>query len=35
MISQTSRREELAAFDDQLSKRFIKLDPAGYFLIYL
>jgi dihydropteroate synthase len=35
MISQTSRRDDLAAFDDELSKRFIKLDPAGYFLIYL
>ncbi|WP_159790462.1 DUF4346 domain-containing protein [Sodalinema gerasimenkoae] len=35
MISKTSRRDELAAFDDQLSKRFIQLDPAGYFLIYL
>ncbi len=35
MISQTSRRDELAAFDDELSKRFIELDPAGYFLIYL
>ncbi|KPQ39616.1 MAG: dihydropteroate synthase related protein [Phormidium sp. OSCR] len=35
MMSQTSRRDELAAFDDELSKRFIELDPAGYFLIYL
>ncbi|NJK99720.1 MAG: DUF4346 domain-containing protein [Spirulinaceae cyanobacterium RM2_2_10] len=26
---------ELAALDDQLSKRFIDLDPAGYFIIYL
>jgi dihydropteroate synthase len=26
---------DLAAFDDKLSKRFIELDPAGYFLIYL
>ncbi|MEL7071541.1 MAG: DUF4346 domain-containing protein [Cyanobacteria bacterium J06581_3] len=25
----------LAALDDKLSKRFIELDPAGYFLIYL
>lgn len=23
------------ALDDQLSKRYIELDPAGYFLIYL
>lgn len=28
-------REDLTALDDQLSQRFIKLDPAGYFLIYL
>jgi dihydropteroate synthase len=27
--------EELAALDNQLSKRFIELDPDGYFLIYL
>lgn len=26
---------ELAALDDQLSKRFIELDPDGYFLIFL
>lgn len=25
----------LAALDDKLSKRFIELDPAGYFLIYI
>ena len=25
----------LAAIDDQLSKRFINLDPGGYFIIYL
>lgn len=25
----------LTALDNQLSKRFIQLDPAGYFLIYL
>jgi len=25
----------LAAIDNQLSKRFIELDPAGYFIIYL
>lgn len=35
MISKTYNRDELAAFDDELSKRFIELDPAGYFLIYL
>lgn len=27
--------EALAAIDDKLSKRYIDLDPAGYFLIYL
>jgi dihydropteroate synthase len=26
---------QLQALDDQLSKRFIELDPGGYFLIYL
>lgn len=25
----------LAAIDDKLSKRFINLDPGGYFIIYL
>lgn len=27
--------ENLAAIDDNLSKREIKLDPGGYFIIYL
>jgi len=27
--------EERAALDDKLSKRFIDLDPAGYFIIYV
>jgi dihydropteroate synthase len=27
--------KELAALDDKLSKRFIDLDPEGYFIIYL
>jgi dihydropteroate synthase len=27
--------KELAALDDKLSKRYIELDPDGYFLIYL
>ncbi|MGP1387082.1 MAG: DUF4346 domain-containing protein [Thainema sp.] len=27
--------EALAAIDNKLSKRYIDLDPAGYFLIYL
>ena len=30
-----STAEELATIDNKLSKRFIKLDPDGYFLIYL
>lgn len=29
----TVRAETLAELDNQLSKRFIELDPAGYFLI--
>jgi dihydropteroate synthase len=32
---QPIRAEELKALDDRLSKRFIELDPDGYFLIYL
>lgn len=28
-------QQELTTIDDKLSKRFIKLDPAGYFIIYL
>ena len=31
----TQKAEELAALDNKLSKRFIDLDPSGYFLIYL
>ncbi len=31
----TSLYTQLQALDDQLSKRFIKLDPGGYFLIYV
>ncbi|MBD2459580.1 DUF4346 domain-containing protein [Oscillatoria sp. FACHB-1407] len=27
--------ESLAALDDKLSKRFIELDPQGYFIIYI
>jgi dihydropteroate synthase len=27
--------ENLAVIDDKLSQRFIELDPAGYFIIYL
>lgn len=28
-------QEDRRALDERLSKRFIKLDPQGYFLIYL
>lgn len=31
----TSNAEELARLDDQLSNRFIHLDPSGYFIIYI
>ena len=27
--------EAIAAIDNKLSKRFLELDPAGYFIIYL
>ncbi len=27
--------EDLTAIDDKLSKRYIDLDPGGYFIIYL
>ena len=30
-----SPRELNAAIDDKLSKRFLELDPTGYFIIYL
>ncbi|BAZ08680.1 hypothetical protein NIES4071_04850 [Calothrix sp. NIES-4071] len=29
------RLENLAAIDNKLSQRYIDLDPAGYFIIYL
>jgi dihydropteroate synthase len=35
MVTTNSLTETLAALDDQLSNRFIALDPAGYFVIYL
>jgi dihydropteroate synthase len=35
MFTMNSTAEELTALDNQLSKRFIELDPDGYFLIYL
>jgi dihydropteroate synthase len=28
-------KQEISAIDDKLSKRFIELDPEGYFIIYL
>lgn len=31
----TPTPEALKEIDDQLSKRFINLDPAGYFIIYI
>ncbi|MEB3252233.1 MAG: DUF4346 domain-containing protein [Cyanobacteriota bacterium] len=31
----TPLQTQLQALDDQLSKRFIELDPGGYFLIYV
>ncbi|CAD5973940.1 Ycf91-like protein [Planktothrix tepida] len=31
----TPNAQELAALDDQLSNRFIHLDPSGYFIIYI
>ena len=31
----TPIQENLAALDNKLSKRYIELDPDGYFLIYL
>jgi dihydropteroate synthase len=34
-ISQKLNPPQLADLDDQLSNRFIELDPGGYFLIYL
>lgn len=30
-----TKQQALAALDDKLSKRYIELDPAGYFLIYV
>ncbi|NJL20644.1 MAG: DUF4346 domain-containing protein [Leptolyngbyaceae cyanobacterium SM1_3_5] len=35
MTQTASLAAELAALDDKLSKRYIELDPDGYFLIYL
>lgn len=32
---QVPNASERAALDDQLSNRFIELDPEGYFLVYL
>ena len=30
-----ARKQTLTALDDKLSKRYIELDPDGYFLIYI
>lgn len=29
------KQEDLASLDNKLSKRFIELDPEGYFIIYV
>lgn len=34
-ISQKLSSQQLTDLDNQLSQRFIELDPGGYFLIYL
>lgn len=34
-ISAKATAQALAALDDKLSKRYIELDPNGYFLIYV
>jgi dihydropteroate synthase len=34
-MSQPPSPQALAAIDHKLSQRFIELDPAGYFVIYL
>jgi dihydropteroate synthase len=35
MLTANSLSETLTALDNKLSNRFIELDPAGYFVIYL
>ncbi|MEA5419443.1 DUF4346 domain-containing protein [Spirulina sp. CCNP1310] len=35
MVQSSPQATDLAALDDQLSKRFIDLDPDGYFIIFL
>jgi dihydropteroate synthase len=35
MLITNTLAEELAAFDHKLSNRYIELDPAGYFIIYV
>ncbi len=35
MLQSSPTAQNLAALDDQLSKRFIDLDPDGYFIIFL
>ena len=34
-LNRTVDAKTLAALDDKLSKRYIELDPDGYFLIYV
>lgn len=34
-LSQQELQAQITAIDDQLSKRDLELDPAGYFIIYL
>lgn len=35
MLTTNSLAESLAALDNQLSNRYIELDPSGYFIIYV
>lgn len=35
MFTTNLQAEERSALDDKLSNRFIELDPAGYFIIYV
>ncbi|PZU93544.1 MAG: hypothetical protein DCE90_16365 [Pseudanabaena sp.] len=35
ITSSPTRQQQLQAIDDQLSRRSLALDPAGYFIIYI
>jgi len=35
LLTQSINKAQLQALDERLSKRYIELDPGGYFLIYL